>query len=134
MSMTIKNFKDLEIWQLSVSAASKIYEITNSNNFSKDFSLKDQIRRATVSISSNIAEGFEGNGNTEFIRFLKIAKGSLAEVRTQLIIALNIKYINEKEYNSLENELVILAGKIGSFINYLTKLKKLSQTKTAKSN
>jgi len=132
--MTIKNFKDLEIWQLSVSAASKIYEITNSNNFSKDFSLKDQIRRATVSISSNIAEGFEGNGNTEFIRFLKIAKGSLAEVRTQLIIALNIKYINEKEYNSLENELVILAGKIGSFINYLTKLKKLSQTKTAKSN
>jgi four helix bundle protein len=82
--MRITRFEDLKIWQIALKITKEIYEITNKKEFSKDFSLRDQIRRAIISDSSNIVEGFEKNNNNEFIRFLKIAKGSIGEVRNQL--------------------------------------------------
>jgi four helix bundle protein len=89
--------------------------------------LRDQIRRAIISVSSNIVEGFEKNNNNEFIRFLKIAKGSIGEVRNQLYIALAIGYIMQKEFNELKNKLIDLANQVRKFISYLEKNKKLAK-------
>lgn len=76
-----KRFEDLEVWITAKDASVLIYKITENENLKKDFALKDQIRRASTSVVSNIAEGFERNGNKEFIQFLSIAKGSAGEVR-----------------------------------------------------
>lgn len=77
--MRITKFEDLNIWKLSLEITKEIYDLTSQKEFSRDFCLRDQIRRAVISISSNIAEGFEKNNNNEFIRYLKIAKGSVGE-------------------------------------------------------
>jgi four helix bundle protein len=122
--MKIKKFEDLLIWQLALKITKEIYELTNKKEFSKDFSLRDQIRRAIISVSSNIVEGFEKNNNNEFIRFLKIAKGSVGEVRNQLYIALAVNYITEQEFDKINKELEDLANQIGGFIVYLEKKRK----------
>ena len=88
--MKISAFTDLEIWKLSVEVTVAIYKITRNNEFKKDFGLVDQIRRAIISVSSNIAEGFERNNNNEFIQYLRIAKGSAGEVRSQLLVSLKL--------------------------------------------
>jgi len=93
--MRYYRFEELAIWKLSLKITKLVYDLTFNKYFIKDFSLRDQIRRATVSISSNIVEGFEKNNNNEFIRYLKIAKGSLGEIRNQLYIAKSVKYIKE---------------------------------------
>lgn len=122
--MKILRFEELEIWKISISIVKEIYDITAIGKFSKDFGLKDQIRRAAVSISSNIVEGFEKRSNNEFRRFLLISKGSAAEVRNQLFIALAIEYITQKDFDKIDKILIELGGKIGSFVNYLEKTKK----------
>ena len=81
------NFRKLEIWQLSIDLVIYIYKITNSGKFSKDYDLTNQIRRASVSIPSNIAEGDESGSNPQSIRYFNIAKGSSAEIQTQIEIA-----------------------------------------------
>lgn len=101
-----------------------IYDYTSGGKFSKDFGLRDQIRRAVVSISSNIVEGFEKRSNNEFRRFLLISKGSAAEVRNQLHIALAVNYISKSEFDKVDKILLELGGKIGAFINYLEKNKR----------
>ena len=93
--------------------------MTAKVRFAKDFGLRDQIRRAIISVSSNIVEGFEKKNNNEFIRFLKISKGSVGEVRNQLYIALTVNYMAKSEFESLNRELIDLSNQIGSFINYL---------------
>lgn len=123
-TMKILRFEELEIWKISISIVKEIYDITAIGKFSKDFGLKDQIRRAAVSISSNIVEGFEKRSNNEFRRFLLISKGSAAEVRNQLFIALAIEYITQKDFDKIDKILIELGGKIGSFVNYLEKTKK----------
>jgi four helix bundle protein len=122
--MKIQRFEDLKIWKLSLKITKDIYDLTNRKEFSKDFSLRDQIRRAIISVSSNIVEGFEKNNNNEFIRFLKIAKGSVGEVRNQLYIALAVNYITEQEFDKINKELEDLASQIGGFIVYLEKRRK----------
>jgi four helix bundle protein len=122
--MKIKKFEDLPVWQLALKVTKEIYELTNKKEFSKDFSLRDQIRRAIISVSSNIVEGFEKNNNNEFIRFLKIAKGSVGEVRNQLYIALAVNYITEQEFDKINKELEDLANQIGGFIVYLEEKRK----------
>ena len=122
--MKIKKFEDLPIWQLALKVTKEIYDLTNKKEFSKDFSLRDQIRRAIISASSNIVEGFEKNNNNEFIRFLKIAKGSVGEVRNQLYIALAVNYITDQEFDKINKELEDLANQIGGFIVYLEKKRK----------
>lgn len=103
--MKITRFEDLQIWKLSLRITREIYDITSKKDFAKDFGLRDQIRRAIVSVSSNIVEGFEKNNNNEFIRFLGMAKGSVGEVRNQLYIAFAVKYIMQEEFDYLHTGL-----------------------------
>ena len=125
--MKITRFEDLGIWKLSLKLTKKIYDITSKKKFSRDFGLRDQIRKAIISISSNIVEGFEKNNNNELIRFLKIAKGSAGEVRNQLYIALVVGYITREEFDALNQELETLSKQIGGFIVYLEEIRKDKQ-------
>ncbi len=97
----IDRFEDLIAWQKARELTKQIYRHTNKGDFSKDFGLRDQIRRASVSIMSNIAEGFDRAGRAEFHQFVVIAKGSCAEVRSQLYVAHDVKYINNKQFDQL---------------------------------
>ncbi len=121
--MKVNNFQDLEVWKSAVGLAKEIYICTSSGQFLKDYSLKDQVRRSVISVSSNIAEGFERNNNNEFIQFLKIAKGSIGELRSQLYIAKEINYIDKIKYNTLDAQLYTLSLQVGKFLSYLRRVK-----------
>ena len=112
----MSGFRELKVWQLSKALAVDVYRITQTEPFRKDFSLKDQIRRAAVSIPSNIAEGDERGSNREAVRFFYIAKGSLAELQTQLEIAYEIGYVKKEIVESLENKCVTIGKMLGSLI------------------
>ena len=103
------NFQKLRVWQLAKDLAVKIYKVTKTSKFSKDFGLKDQIQRAAVSISANISEGDELGTNKQSIRHFYIAKGSVAELQTLLIISQEIDYIDKNTLNSLENDCNIIS-------------------------
>ncbi|HNW56302.1 MAG TPA: four helix bundle protein [Bacteroidales bacterium] len=98
MSTKIEKFEDLDVWQNAVELSISIYKLFSG---CKDYSFRDQISRASVSVPSNIAEGFERQYNKEYIHFLFIAKGSSGEVRTQLLIAFRLGYLQESDYNIL---------------------------------
>ncbi|MGA2402126.1 MAG: four helix bundle protein [Syntrophobacteraceae bacterium] len=110
-------FQELKVWQGAKDLAVEIYRITQEDPFTRDFSLRDQIRRAAVSVPSNIAEGDERGTNKEAVRFLYIAKGSLAELRTQLQIAHEIGYLGVTALKSLDEKCRILGNMLGSLIN-----------------
>ena len=116
---TIKRFEELEVWKAGMELCSSIYALTNSELFSKDFGLKDQIRRSSISVPSNISEGFERDSKKQFLYFLVIAKGSCGELRTQLKIASNLKYISEQEYDKLNMECLSVSKQLAGFITYL---------------
>jgi four helix bundle protein len=133
---TIKNFEDLEIWQKARELCKYIFTLTQKDLFSKDYSLKDQIKRSSGSIMDNIAEGFERDGNKEFVNFLTISKGSAGEVRSQAYRAMDYGYITDSECDFLIKESKSLSERIGKFISYLknsefkgTKFKKDNGTK-----
>jgi four helix bundle protein len=119
--MPLQSFEDLEVWKLSRELTNQIYEITKAGLFSKDFGLIDQVRRAATSIMSNIAEGFERGGNKEFIQFLYIAKGSCGEVRSQLYIALDQKYISDEKHMNLLGLSKRISVKLSNFISVVKK-------------
>ncbi len=114
-----KYFEDLEVWKSARELTSKIYALSNNEGFAKDFGLRDQIRRAAVSVMSNIAEGYERSGNQELIQFLSIAKGSCGEVRCQLYVAMDQRYVNEKECEKLIDLFKKLSIMINNFMEYL---------------
>ena len=128
--MHVEHFEDLEIWKESRCLTKEIYRLTSGPKFSKDFVLRGQIRSATVSVMSNIAEGFERGGNQEFAQFLYIAKGSCGEVRSQLYVAVDQGYLSADELGKLIDSFKRLSSMIGSLINYL----KRSGMKGAKYN
>jgi four helix bundle protein len=97
----VKKFEEIQSWQKGRELANEVYRVTNIGSFARDFGLRDQIRRAAISIISNIAEGFERGGDREFIQFLSIAKGSAGELRSQLYIALDQRYITVEEFNQM---------------------------------
>ncbi len=109
----VESFEDLVAWQKARSLTKAIYQVTRSEKFARDFTLVDQIRRAAISIMSNIAEGFERGNRGEFHHFLVIAKASCAEVRSQLYIALDAGYLNQVEFESLMNQAQELARVVG---------------------
>lgn len=116
----IKSFEEITAWQKARVLNLDIYRITGATvEFSRDFVLRDQIRRASVSISSNIAEGFERETTKEFIRFLYIAKGSAGEVRSQLYLAYDLKYISEQDLEKLKNEVTDISKLLSGLIKYL---------------
>ncbi|MFA5954778.1 MAG: four helix bundle protein [Patescibacteria group bacterium] len=122
--MKYSRFEELPVWISAIEVTTKIYDITSRGSWSKDFGLRDQIRRATVSISSNIVEGFEKNSTNELIRYLRIAKGSTGEVRNQLYIARNIGYVSTNLFEDLNDMFLKLGKEIGGFIRYLDTYRK----------
>ena len=114
--MTYNSFEDLEVWQRACRISVRVYEVLRD---CKDYGLKDQMTRAGVSIASNIAEGAERDSKAEFKRFLHIAKGSAAELRTQLYIAFRINIISDKDLKELVTELKGISGMIHALIKSL---------------
>lgn len=116
---TFRRFEDIEAWQLGRELTRRVYEATRSGAFSRDFGLRDQIQRAVVSITSNVAEGFERDSEREFVRFLRIAKGSAGEVRSQLYAALDLGYLDRDTFDDLYALATRTSRKLGALIRYL---------------
>jgi four helix bundle protein len=116
---TIERFEDLEAWKLARELTGLVYTCSGAGNFGCDFALRDQIRRASISIVSNIAEGFERDGDKEFLQFLSMAKGSCGEVRAQLYLALDQQYISEALFQELTTKAIQLSRVISGLIRYL---------------
>ncbi len=112
-------FEDLGIWQDARKLCKEIFLITEKDPFSRDFKLRDQIRTSSGSVMDNIAEGFERNGNKEFIQFLSIAKGSCGECRSQSYRAFDYGYIDQKILNELIHKTITFSKQISGFISYL---------------
>jgi four helix bundle protein len=118
---TVTRFENLDIWILARQISKNIYNLTINQEFRRDYSLTDQIRRSSGSIMDNIAEGYERDGQKEFIQFLSISKGSAGETRSQLYRTFDHNFISEEQLNELNTELLKLSTKIQNFINYLKK-------------
>ncbi len=116
-----KSFEEFEVHKKGVSLTKQIFELLNTTSLEKEYSFKDQIKRSVVSITNNIAEGSEYNNNKQFIRYLKIAKGSCAEVRNMLILAKELGFCNEIEILECYNLSVEISQNLSNFINYLKK-------------
>lgn len=114
--MKIEKFEDILVWQKSRELTNLIYDIMEKNN---DFGFRNQLCRATVSIMNNIAEGYERQTNKEFIQFLFIAKGSCGEVRSMLYLALDRKYLTQKEFNNSYNLSIEISKMLSGFIKSL---------------
>ncbi len=114
--MRIEKFEDIVVWQKAKTLSLEVYTIFKS---SKDYGFRDQIQRASVSIMNNIAEGFERKSNKEFIYFLYVSKGSCGEVRSMIYLALELKYISEKEFNKLYALSVEISKMLSGFIKTL---------------
>ena len=115
----IKKFEDIESWKSARRLTSEIYMVTSTGSFVRDFGLKDQIRRASVSILSNIAEGFERGNDKEFAYFLSLAKGSSGEVRAQLYVALDQGYLAPETFDRLFKCVKEIGELLAGFIRYL---------------
>lgn len=116
---TIKNFEDLEIWRKSIEMADELYDLCMKDPLKRDFSFQDQLKRAALSISNNIAEGFEYNNNPDFIKFLRYAKGSCGECRSMIGFVKRKSWIEKEEHDYFHTKLTILGSQIGSFMSYL---------------
>ncbi|WP_428230578.1 four helix bundle protein [Flavobacterium sp.] len=115
-----KSFEEINSWQKSRIFNKKIYLATENSNFKKDFDFVRQIRRASISISSNIAEDFERNTDKEFIYFLYVAKASAGEVRSQLYLAFDLEYIIKEEFETLLESITEISKLLSGFIKYLS--------------
>lgn len=116
---SIKKFEDIEAWKTAREVTKRVYELTGSGEFGRDFPLRDQIRRSSVSVMSNIAEGFEREGNKEFINFLSIAKGSCGEARSRLYIAFDQNFISEADFRWAYDGFDRVRKMISGLMNYL---------------
>ena len=128
-----KRFEDLEVWQGARDVVNAVYKASSNGAFARDYALRDQIRRAIISVPSNIAEGFSRHSNKEFIQFLFIfypvkytllrllhgAGGSAAEVQSQLFTALDQEYISQREFDKIYGQIEVVARQISRFITYL---------------
>ena len=120
-----KKIEDIEVWKRGCRLAVEIYKSTGKGAFEKDWGLRDQIRRAAVSIPSNIGEGYERDSFAEFIRFLRIAKGSCGEIRTQLYIAQALGYLKTTVAEQTIKECIEISSMISGLISHLSKTKNI---------
>lgn len=111
--------KNLRFTKEGVVLTKSIFELLNKKSFDKEFGFKDQIKRAVISITNNIAEGSEYNNNKQFIRYLKIAKGSCAEVRSMLVLARELEFCSDKEIMESYQLTIEISQNISNFIKYL---------------
>jgi four helix bundle protein len=106
----VRTFEDLLVWQMGIELVKRVYVLTSSGLFSRDFGLRDQIRRASVSIPTNIAEGFERASRKEYLQFLNFAKGSAGEVRSLLFVAFEVGYLQKESYEELRDRVSKLSA------------------------
>lgn len=112
----IESFEDLRVWQSGIELVKQIYLLTGDGELKRDFGLRDQLRRAAVSIPTNIAEGFERSSRKEYLLFLNIAKGSAGELRSLLRVALDVGYLEESKHDHLRESVVILSRSLSNQI------------------
>lgn len=122
--MKIERFEDIDSWKASRELTKAVYKLTSKASFSKDFGLKDQIQRASVSIMANIVEGFDSQSNKAFINFLNYSFRSASEVQSLLYAALDQEYITNSEFDSVYNQCIEIKNLIGGFIRYLNQSNK----------
>ena len=118
--MSTPPFESLRVWHDARRLTFEIYKVTKGKTFVGDRSLRDQMRRAAISVMSNIAEGYERDGSKEFVHFLRIAKGSAGEIRCQLYAAEDLGYLTEAIANPLRQQAAVLSRQIASLIRYRT--------------
>jgi len=118
--MIIERFEDVVSWQKARLLTKTVYDCSKTGSFARDFSFRNQIRSASVSIMSNIAEGFERGGDKEFVQFLSTAKGSCEEVRSQLYVALDQGYIPAPKFREMYDLSIETSRVISGFMNYLS--------------
>lgn len=116
---SFKSFEEIQAWQKAYEVTIAVYKLTSNGQFSKDFGLRDQIRRASVSIMANIAEGHGRRSNSEFANFLNLARGSAAEVQSHLHVAHGIGYIDKVEFDSLYSTVTEISRMLLSLAQYL---------------
>jgi len=117
--MNAQKFEELKVWGLARDMVNDIYTITKRRKFSRDYVLREEIRRTSISVMSNIAEGFERGSNKDFARFLYNAKGSIGEVRAQLYIAQDQGYLTNDEFKRMYKKTEEIGGMLGKLIQYL---------------
>jgi four helix bundle protein len=122
MAKKIESFEDLLVWQKGMRLVRQVYLITRDGKLSKDFNLRDQLRSAALSVTSNIAEGFERASRKEYLNFLNIAKGSAGELRSLLRVALEIGYLEEPQFFEMQGMVLELSRFLSNQIKSLKKL------------
>jgi four helix bundle protein len=114
-----KSFEEFEVYKKSILLTKLVFELLNNKNFDKEFGFKDQMKRAVLSITNNIAEGSEYNNNRQFVRFLKYSKGSCAEVRNMLILSKELGFCEEENIKIIYEMSIEISQNISNFIKYL---------------
>ena len=114
-----KSFEEFDVYKKGITLTKLIFEMVNKKPFEREYSFKDQIKRAVVSITNNIAEGSEYNNNKQLIKYLKIAKGSCAEVRSMLILTRELNFTNQEEIEKSYNLSIEISQNLSNFIKYL---------------
>ena len=117
--MKVKAFEDLQVWKDAREFVKSIYALTSSSHFNRDYGLKEQIQRASVSIMNNLTEGFERDNNKEYIKFLGYSKGSAGEVISMLYVALDLNYITQEQFDLAYNSSLSIIKQLSNFIKYL---------------
>ncbi len=117
--MGFKRIEEIEVWKRGCNLAVSLYRLTSQGEISREWSLRDQMRRAAISIPSNVAEGFERNSDVEFKRFLLIAKGSCSELRTQMIIASDLKLFPEEDSKKMIAECLEVSSMLQGLVTFL---------------
>lgn len=115
------NFRELIVWQKSVSFVTEIYKLTEDFPKNEIFGLTSQIRRAAVSVPSNISEGHSRRSSLDYLQFLKISRGSLAELETQLLISKNLRYVSEENYVNFDEKIIELSKMLNALITSISK-------------
>src|SRR3990172_7609673 len=116
---TAKRFEELEVWARARELANMIYDLSDKGTFARDFGLRDQMRRAVISIMSNIAEGFESRTQAQFIEYLGRAKASAGELRSQIYLALDHRYLSQDEFDQVFECAEVTSKQLARFIRYL---------------
>lgn len=119
MKQTVQKFEELKVYQQARELTNRIYIVTRQATFARDRSLVDQIRRASVSVVSNTAEGYERGSTPEFVQFLYVARGSCGEVRAQLGIARDQGYLSDADCEAMSGQCRLVSGMLYKFIQYL---------------
>ena len=117
--MRIERFEQIEAWKEAKVLCAMLYQSTRQTNFAKDYALRDQVLRAALSVMANIAEGFERRSRNEFVRFLLIASGSASEIKSHLYVALDQKYLSEKQFDEIYEQATRVGKMISKFVAYL---------------